>query len=390
MRICFYSCGSAGDVLPFARLAATLKHHHEVSISTHAGYGTLANQLGIAYHPYDSTAAYQRLLGDAHYLNTPSGIPKFLRAHVLPAADRVIAQLSATMSPGDLIIAPPLFDIAPRLAAEKLGLTLLSAFLAPVQVTASELRGVMIEKVLGPDIQQLRTRQGLSAISDWRTWLDYSSDSLALWPEWFGQDEPGWIEGIHPIGFVLDRTGAALAHKLEQFLDRYPTPALVTGGTGAFLGADFYSAAIDALALANVPAIIVCRYPELLPAKRPNNMIHIKQASFSALFPRVSLVIHHGGVGTLAAAVAAATPQLILAYGADRPDNGQRIAQRGLGSVRAPAQWQPAILAEDIKQLRLNQAVLQACEKLAAQVNNAEPGAAAELVVQQLAKAQST
>ena len=47
--------------------------------------------------------------------------------------------------------------------------------------------------------------------------------------------------------------------------------------------------------------------------------------------PQTAAVIHHGGIGTLAAAARVGIPQLMLAYGADWPDNGHRLAALGVG-----------------------------------------------------------
>jgi hypothetical protein len=62
---------------------------------------------------------------------------------------------------------------------------------------------------------------------------------------------------------------------------------------------------------------------------------------FRAVLPHVAAVVHHGGIGTLTEALAAGTPQVILAHGADRPDNAERLARRGLASWLPAARWTP-------------------------------------------------
>ena len=51
------------------------------------------------------------------------------------------------------------------------------------------------------------------------------------------------------------------------------------------------------------------------------------------LLPQARALIHHGGIGTVAEAIRAATPQLILPGRFDQPDNAVRIAQLGLGGA---------------------------------------------------------
>src|SRR5262245_3262881 len=53
----------------------------------------------------------------------------------------------------------------------------------------------------------------------------------------------------------------------------------------------------------------------------------------SALFPRAEAVVHSGGIGTLAQALAAGRPQLIVPVAFDQPDNARRAV--GLGVARS-------------------------------------------------------
>jgi len=64
----------------------------------------------------------------------------------------------------------------------------------------------------------------------------------------------------------------------------------------------------------------------------------------------VAAVVHHGGVLTGARAVASGVPQLVLAYGADRPDNARRLRRLGVAEWLPSVRWGPA---EVTAQLRL-------------------------------------
>jgi len=46
--------------------------------------------------------------------------------------------------------------------------------------------------------------------------------------------------------------------------------------------------------------------------------------------PQAGALLHHGGIGTAVRALRSGTPQVILAHGADRPDNAARLARFGL------------------------------------------------------------
>jgi UDP:flavonoid glycosyltransferase YjiC (YdhE family) len=49
------------------------------------------------------------------------------------------------------------------------------------------------------------------------------------------------------------------------------------------------------------------------------------------LFPHCAAVVHHGGVGTVAKALATGTPQLILPRAFDQMDNAARVKRLGAG-----------------------------------------------------------
>ena len=51
----------------------------------------------------------------------------------------------------------------------------------------------------------------------------------------------------------------------------------------------------------------------------------------SWLFPRMAAVVHHGGVGTTAAGLAAGVPSIITPFFADQPFWGQRVYALGVG-----------------------------------------------------------
>jgi len=54
------------------------------------------------------------------------------------------------------------------------------------------------------------------------------------------------------------------------------------------------------------------------------------------LLPRAGALIHHGGVGTLARALAAGVPQLVIPFAHDQHDNARRVDWLGCGMEVAP------------------------------------------------------
>jgi UDP:flavonoid glycosyltransferase YjiC (YdhE family) len=53
---------------------------------------------------------------------------------------------------------------------------------------------------------------------------------------------------------------------------------------------------------------------------------------FAQIFPRCRAVVHHGGIGTAAQALAAGLPQLVVPRAHDQPDNARRLERLGVGA----------------------------------------------------------
>ena len=57
----------------------------------------------------------------------------------------------------------------------------------------------------------------------------------------------------------------------------------------------------------------------------------IQSANHELLFPRCSLIVHHGGAGTTHTAAESGTPAIICSTYADQPFWGERITELGIG-----------------------------------------------------------
>lgn len=64
------------------------------------------------------------------------------------------------------------------------------------------------------------------------------------------------------------------------------------------------------------------------------------------ILPACDLVVSHGGSGTVIASLAVAVPQLVLAMGADQPDNADRCRDLEVGLALDPLSASPADIAE--------------------------------------------
>jgi UDP:flavonoid glycosyltransferase YjiC (YdhE family) len=97
---------------------------------------------------------------------------------------------------------------------------------------------------------------------------------------------------------------------------------------------------------------------------------HEAFAPFSRLLPRCAALVHHGGIGTLAQALAAGVPQLTMPMGFDQPDNTTRLVRLGVAKWVAPSQFTGERVAPLLDSLLTDPAVAAACAKYSALLAN--------------------
>lgn len=102
----------------------------------------------------------------------------------------------------------------------------------------------------------------------------------------------------------------------------------------------------------------------------PPNVVVRDFVPHAAVFPSASLVVTHGGLGTLMTALSAGTPVVCLPDGRDRFDNAARVVALGAGvrtSVRAPARMLRRTIARALDEPILKRAAARTASTLAAE-----------------------
>ena len=83
----------------------------------------------------------------------------------------------------------------------------------------------------------------------------------------------------------------------------------------------------------------------------PSNVLVRASVPQLEVLSRASLIITHGGLGSIKEAILAGVPMLVVPFRVDQPNNACRVQHHGLGSACAPAQCSPEKIAELIRAL---------------------------------------
>lgn len=162
---------------------------------------------------------------------------------------------------------------------------------------------------------------------------------LALFSSVMGAPQPDWPASARTTGFAFyDGSGeeGELPRELATFLDSGPPPLVFTLGSAAVMNAgDFYEQSAEAAENLGQRAVLLIGADDRnLPKRRlPDTICVARYAPYSKIFPRASVLIHQGGIGTTAQALRAGRPMLVMPYSHDQPDNARRVRKLGVAEV---------------------------------------------------------
>jgi UDP:flavonoid glycosyltransferase YjiC (YdhE family) len=80
-------------------------------------------------------------------------------------------------------------------------------------------------------------------------------------------------------------------------------------------------------------------------------MIVTPYLAYSRIFPRATVIVHQGGIGTVGQALAAGRPMLVVPFSHDQPDNAARLVRLGVARTLGRHRYRAASAAAELKRL---------------------------------------
>jgi rhamnosyltransferase subunit B len=236
---------------------------------------------------------------------------------------------------------------------------------------------LVLDKVFAPGINRFRRSLGLPPVKKiFDRWTHSPQLNLGLFPNWYASPQPDWPPNTSLTGFVFyDQQGKSqtIASDVQEFLEEGSAPIIFTPGTSMHHGEQFFADCIETCQRLGRRGILLTQYPEQLPASLPEGIRYFKYLPFSQVFPRAAALVHHGGIGTTAQAIAAGIPQIIRPMAHDQPDNAARVTNLGIGAKLDPKHFTGKSLAEKIESLLASPEVQKRCQTFASKID--PPGA---------------
>ncbi|NUT48133.1 MAG: glycosyltransferase family 1 protein [Saccharothrix sp.] len=372
MKALLVTHGTRGDVQPMLALAVALREAgHDAVLAAPASFAPAAEHAGVAFAELDEGP--NRLLEDPVVRQAVDGGYRGVRGKItaLRTARRIkplMAEVLRDLGPVgrdskvDVVVHTP--SVPAQHVAEMLGVPAVLAAFQPGWVPTSAFPCPMVPLPRLPRFLNRATyltvsvtlRSFAGIVGDWRTrdlGLPRRKGGHDLLRDAEGRDRlvlqafsptvtpvaPDWSESVRTTGFWYLPSGSwTPPARLAEFLESGEPPVYV--GFGSMAGRDAERTGrvvVEAVRAAGVRAVLATGWGGIDATTSPEVLV-IDHAPHGRLFPRMAAVVHHGGAGTTAAALAAGVPQVVCPFVADQPYWARRM--HALGVAPPPVRQQ--------------------------------------------------
>lgn len=163
--------------------------------------------------------------------------------------------------------------------------------------------------------------------------------TLAMFSLSFATPQLDWPVNTRITGFPLfshEKGESEALQALQIFLDSGEPPIVFALGSSAVhVADDFYVTCAEIARKLKRRAVLIYgdHQDNIQDIPSGKDLLAIPYASYDAVFPRAALIVHQGGIGTLAQSIMAQRPILVVPFGFDQFDNGERVEKLGIGKM---------------------------------------------------------
>jgi UDP:flavonoid glycosyltransferase YjiC (YdhE family) len=337
LRVLVAAFGDPGHVFPAISLGQALaRRDHSVTVETWEERREAVEGAGLGF------AAAEE------YRMFPPPEPDSADGQHAAEAARALLPLLEEMRPH--VVVSDILTLAPALAAEKAGVPLatLIPHIYPVVEPGLPFFAIGMRPPRTPlgraiwrtgqraidvglehgrrDLNLQRQRLGLAPLEHFHGGISPELALVATYPQLeYPRRWPAGVEVTGPMTFELPHPPIELPPGDQPLV-------LVAPSTAHDSGNRLVRTALEALG--DEPVRVVATTNRVVPQRPievPPNAVLVDWLSYSQLMPAASLVISHGGHGTVARALGAGTPVLICPITGDMSETAMRIAWAGAG-----------------------------------------------------------
>src|SRR5438552_431285 len=326
MRILLVPIGSAGDVYPFIGIGLELKARgHHVTLYTSDHFRQIVESLGIEFASMSRVEDFQSMLEDPRLWHPTRAFEFVARQAFLPLTPVCCRFIMDRSKQGETLVVASSLAFGARIAQEKAGVPVVTIHLQPsvlqsLYETPSyggldwmrrlprplkkgfyALVEAWTDHVLAPELNRFRASLGLGPVRGiLRKWIHSPLRLIGLFPDWFAAPQPDWPAQLRLTGFPLyDGSGAQpVPADVQRFFEAGPAPVIFTLGSAMRHARRMFEISAEACRRLGCRGLFISQFPDQIPPSLPAGVMAMRYAPFSQIFPRASVILHHGGIGT--------------------------------------------------------------------------------------------
>lgn len=399
LQVLLATLGSAGDVHPIIALGLALRARtHRVTILTNPLFQPLIAQQGLGFPPVGTSEDAYAAMADPDLWHRRKGFEVVARRVIVPAIEEIY-RLIETHADANTVVAASSISLGARVAQDKLGVSTATVHLQPSIIRSLVDQGMagdfrisasqpmwfkqaffrlvdwsVIDRELKRPLNEFRAKLGLPPVRRvFRRWVHSPQCVIGFFPERFATPQSDWPPHTHLVGFPLWDAADGAAHlpaAAEEFFNAGEVPVIFTPGSAGSAMHRYFRESVEAARTLGIRAMLVTNFLEQLPRQLPLGVNAFSYLPFSRVLPRAALLVYHGGIGTLAQAIKAGIPHLVVPSGHDQFDNAWRIERLGLGRSIPQTRYRAGRVVEAIRAMLADGALKLRLREYAARIDS--------------------
>lgn len=357
-KIVISAVGSGGDVFPFIEIADALQERgFDVCVFGPARYEFRALERKVKYRPIGSDDVFAEIFDGDDIWTSNKGAAAAWRYYT-SAMQTGFELIANQFSPKSTLLISSTFSLSSRLLQEVRGFKNINVHLSPSVIFSYKQPPVWPEKsippgwptflkssiawaaekfgldpVIAPMVNSVRATHGLKPVHRvFSQWIHSPDGAIYAFPRWFAEPAQDWpVNGVFSDFPISNYANRSLSESVDEFLgdEKGQEVVLVTPGT-AVKGENAWVHRVVEGALDCGFKVLYVSTGKGLSAPR-KRVLHVPFVPFEQALRRVTGVVHHGGIGTIAEALRSGVPQVIVPTAHDQFDNASRVQHLGLG-----------------------------------------------------------
>ena len=386
-RVVFATFGSLGDLYPYGAIARELKRRgHTPVIATAEYHRSAVEKAGLEFSAVRPDLPRENLSEHfARVMEARGGTKYLFQNLILPSLRESYEDISRAAKHADLLVTHSLAPAA-VLVAQKQKLPWISGVVSPIFFYSRHdppLMPILPQLAELPIVGPLWTRFLMTVVArrfepifeplyEFRQELGLPRGELPLFR---GQHSPhkvlalfsralatpqlDWPLNTVITGFCSLQEEREISPPAKQFLRDGSAPLVFTlGASSTHDPGDFWQQSAKAASMLGRRALFLTGRDDVA---LPSGVTAFSYEPLGEVLQHAAALIHHGGAGTIALALRAGVPQLIMPHANDQFDNGTRLAKHGTARLILRSQYKAPRVAGELKTLTEDQKVRSRC-----------------------------